>query len=542
MGMKDKDSHDVIEAYGGQQDSMPQPESLATEEGGSAESGGSVREGRMPEESASDFERVLIDGILGFALSFGNAILFVIGAIKASGTFVEGVSIVVLFALVAALLFKIVQLNTDFISKHGAHLLYAVCHCAFFSLALVALFLNIPFLGAMASAAALADTMVLYGRFLAALARSALLLVVEAAFLYPGIMILVLGNESGAFSVVALSVMVVISMVAVFLFIHYKYDFGELISAEDSRKRSIKVKGNVQTVFLVGFMIAALLLFLEMSCSQEITVIALSATFIFASIASLVLRTINERGSKDGLRRTMAFTVSVLLLPLVLVPDPVKLLLLVAYGCYFFLESITIIDAIIETIRFNLIAAMWLIGKECSVLFLGLAVGAGLFYAVPLLDMVVGQSASILCICIVEVVFCALMQIRVNYQVYPFEGVIEEPVDEETTAQIERVDQQKELWSQRVEAVCEQYKLSPREREILPILLRGRDSKYIMDTFCISQSTAKTHIYNIYRKFGIHYRQELLDLVEDIEFYGLVKLPDDDAAQPGQDGQDGRTP
>ena len=38
-----------------------------------------------------------------------------------------------------------------------------------------------------------------------------------------------------------------------------------------------------------------------------------------------------------------------------------------------------------------------------------------------------------------------------------------------------------------------------------------------MDTFYISQSTAKTHIYNIYRKFGIHSRQELLDFIEGME-------------------------
>lgn len=48
-----------------------------------------------------------------------------------------------------------------------------------------------------------------------------------------------------------------------------------------------------------------------------------------------------------------------------------------------------------------------------------------------------------------------------------------------------------------------------------------------MDTFYISQSTAKTHIYNIYRKFGTHSRQELLDFVEDIEFidFGVSDEP-----------------
>ena len=52
---------------------------------------------------------------------------------------------------------------------------------------------------------------------------------------------------------------------------------------------------------------------------------------------------------------------------------------------------------------------------------------------------------------------------------------------------------------------------------MLHYLVKGRDTKYIMDTFYISQSTAKTHIYNIYRKFDVHSRQDLLDFIEEIE-------------------------
>lgn len=45
----------------------------------------------------------------------------------------------------------------------------------------------------------------------------------------------------------------------------------------------------------------------------------------------------------------------------------------------------TILDAIVETVRFNLIAAMWLIGKECSVFFAGMGVGGLLFSLFPFL-------------------------------------------------------------------------------------------------------------------------------------------------------------
>ena len=86
-----------------------------------------------------------------------------------------------------------------------------------------------------------------------------------------------------------------------------------------------------------------------------------------------------------------------------------------------------------------------------------------------------------------------------------------------THAQIEHEGRRKALWHRKTEAACERYRLSPREREVLATLLKGRDAKYIMDKFYISQSTAKTHIYNIYRKFGVHSRQELLDFIEGID-------------------------
>ena len=136
-----------------------------------------------------------------------------------------------------------------------------------------------------------------------------------------------------------------------------------------------------------------------------------------------------------------------------------------------------------------------------------------------------GSPSALYATCVAAAVVCAWMQIRVNYQIYPFEPVIETGLDDETRAHLEYEGQRKTLWQRAI--ACERYGLSPREREILQILLKGRDAKYITDTFYISQSTAKTHIYNIYRKFGIHSRQELLDFIEDIE------VPADEEASGG---------
>lgn len=57
--------------------------------------------------------------------------------------------------------------------------------------------------------------------------------------------------------------------------------------------------------------------------------------------------------------------------------------------------------------------------------------------------------------------------------------------------------------------------LSMRQREVFMLLARGRDSKYIQGALVISQGTADSHIYNIYKKLNVHSRQELLDMIEN---------------------------
>lgn len=67
------------------------------------------------------------------------------------------------------------------------------------------------------------------------------------------------------------------------------------------------------------------------------------------------------------------------------------------------------------------------------------------------------------------------------------------------------------------DALAKFYQLSPREREVLPYLVRGRNAKHISEELVISEYTAKTHIYNIYKKLDVHSRDDLLNLYEAFE-------------------------
>lgn len=61
-----------------------------------------------------------------------------------------------------------------------------------------------------------------------------------------------------------------------------------------------------------------------------------------------------------------------------------------------------------------------------------------------------------------------------------------------------------------VEAAVERYGLSPREADVLRLLVAGDSTAQIQDRLCIAAGTFNYHMRNIYSKLGVHSRQELL--------------------------------
>ena len=63
--------------------------------------------------------------------------------------------------------------------------------------------------------------------------------------------------------------------------------------------------------------------------------------------------------------------------------------------------------------------------------------------------------------------------------------------------------------------ISERFALSPRETDVLPLLLEGRTISRIQETLFISAGTVSTHIRHIYQKTGVDNRQELIDLAHE---------------------------
>ncbi len=66
----------------------------------------------------------------------------------------------------------------------------------------------------------------------------------------------------------------------------------------------------------------------------------------------------------------------------------------------------------------------------------------------------------------------------------------------------------------RVDSLVDGAGLTDRERGVLELLLQGDDIASIAASLNISENTLKTHVKSIYRKFGVHKRQELARLFE----------------------------
>lgn len=65
-----------------------------------------------------------------------------------------------------------------------------------------------------------------------------------------------------------------------------------------------------------------------------------------------------------------------------------------------------------------------------------------------------------------------------------------------------------------MDRICEKYKISKREREVLDLVLKGKTNKEIEDELYISLRTVKAHIYNSFKKFGVQSRLELINFIQ----------------------------
>lgn len=79
-------------------------------------------------------------------------------------------------------------------------------------------------------------------------------------------------------------------------------------------------------------------------------------------------------------------------------------------------------------------------------------------------------------------------------------------------------DRQVGIWQKKRLMFANTYNLSPRETEVMILIVKGYNAKHVQERLSISDHTVRAHIYNIYRKADVHSKQELIDLIENSNF------------------------
>ncbi len=97
------------------------------------------------------------------------------------------------------------------------------------------------------------------------------------------------------------------------------------------------------------------------------------------------------------------------------------------------------------------------------------------------------------------------------------EVFVEPQANDANSIAVEAQISAQEIYEAKCEKLAEEFGLSPREKDVLLYLGKGRNVAYIQEKLVISPHTVKSHVYNIYRKTDIHSQQKLMDHIEEIE-------------------------
>ncbi len=479
-----------------------------------------------------DFETVVIDGFLGFGVSMGCAILLLFFSLYSSiGVIFSSSLLVSAVVLIGVLLFGGWLFCDAFNTPAGNAMLLASV-AGGFGASLACLAFEGLGIGALFAGLSLVSTLFLYGKFLGSLERRILMVLFSAVFAFAGFTIIMLVPLTHWFRFAPIAGATLLSVMVTILFFRKKDEYNAFGNAAESKSRSVQVKGNNHSLILLGFMLGAVALVPSMGVSGDLMALAFGGSMGAAGILSLLLGQIDERLYKDTMLKSCALITAICFAFIPVLPAVAKLAIISVFLCHVWLNIIIMVNAVVETSRFSQINPIWLLGYQGGVFFAGFLLGSVLYLAGGLLQE--QHELALYVSLMIGVIASSYMQIQANYQAYPFEPAIKTTPEDKALSQeiTERSVQRKSLYQKKRQYACELYALSPREREILVTLLKGRDAKYIMDTFYISQSTGKTHIYKIYRKFDVHSRQGLLDFIEDIE------LPPEELADVITDGDD----
>ena len=164
--------------------------------------------------------------------------------------------------------------------------------------------------------------------------------------------------------------------------------------------------------------------------------------------------------------------------------------------------------ALTETTRFEQLSPVWMYGRESGYYVLGVMLG------ILVMGICALSPSNAPWICGAAAIVISYFQTRVlDNSLYPF--IPELPEEKTVSPAVSLATEEGGRWNMMMDEMSREFGLSPRQAEVLGLLAKGRDVRFISEEFVVSTSTVKSHVYMLYRKLGIHSQQELISLVDE---------------------------
>jgi DNA-binding CsgD family transcriptional regulator len=302
----------------------------------------------------------------------------------------------------------------------------------------------------------------------------------------------------------------------------------DFITAKISRSRMrMSYKPIIATIAsstALGFILSWLL-----SYGEDNTIFCLILIlFVFATTIVMVIDTVRwKRLGENFMGRSFLVFTAVGMLPLLFISDSGKVVccvVLISGMVYTVLHGM---GALCEHINLFKLSPMYTFAFGRIFSYLGVLLGFICGYMAFWLQPLGENTLAIITfsLMLIFVLVTVLIMMENNYPIDDHNikagGIYAVNLNENSNedSEAEHEEQKPELpglWRRKCEGVAAAYGLTSRQAEVLMLLAKGRNADYITQELVISLHTAKAHIYNIYQKMGVHSRQDLIDIIEDV--------------------------
>ena len=186
-----------------------------------------------------------------------------------------------------------------------------------------------------------------------------------------------------------------------------------------------------------------------------------------------------------------------------------NVLLASASECFALLQMLVVVSMAAR----NKIDAVYVVACSQAYTSVGTMLGAGAGHAAN--GIATASDAATLAflaaLLFLFVVFCFVWLRRVSFERIIY-GI--QPVKPLVIADSHQASEKGGSFESRCARLAAQRGLTKRETEIMAMLARGRNGKFIEEHYVVSYNTVKTHVKHIYMKLDVHSQQELIDAVE----------------------------